>query len=330
MRKLSVYRIGVAVASVLFVSFFISACANKTTAQEKGQKTEQKTEQAGVLRQQLMQYVSSLPSVTENSNQNQKIREKIIALAQEIKPAPAIPNEVAKYEGRAEAAVSLAKTPADFLDAAKEYKKALFVAPWVAKLYFNLATVLEKAEKPKEAIRNFNLYLLAAPDAPDKTEVQKKISGLEYGMEKAANEQVAEQQKKIADENLAAQLVGIWHSPPSGGSVNGFRLRIEVNGTKVQFICIATPVPNSSGTFFHYVPTNNLWVEGEIKEGRLVGIRHKLISTPDEGVISVGTEPYDNKIEVSDDGQMFKYGDIEGWDPEGDNGRNTSYIFLKE
>ena len=320
MRKVSIYRIGTVAISVLFISFFISACANKTTTQTTAQKTEQKTEQttgqAGVLRQQLTEYVSSLPSVAGNNDQDQKIREKIIVLAQEIKPAPAIPQTIDKYEGRAEAAISLAKTPADFLVAAQEYRKALLIAPWVGKLYFNLATVLEKAEKPKEAIRNYNLYLLAAPDASDKAEVRRKVAGLEFGMEKAASDQAAEQQKEIANENLAAQLVGIWHEPSTSANYQGkqldmkagYRIRVEANGATIRMTVIGLPTTNAEFTQSWYSPANQLWIEGEIKEGRLVGTYYNF-SFGSDGVTPGLSQPYDYKIEVSDDGSKFKLGE---------------------
>jgi tetratricopeptide (TPR) repeat protein len=130
----------------------------------------------------LNQYISDLQ---KNPNDN-ALREKIIKLAQQLQPPPVVPEETIKYEGRAEAAVRNAKTPEDYLDASKEYMKTLLLAPWVASYYFNLGVVLEKAGKPDEAIKSLRLYLLAAPNAQDTREVQKRIAGLEYESEKQA------------------------------------------------------------------------------------------------------------------------------------------------
>ena len=130
----------------------------------------------------LNQYIFDLQ---KNPNDN-ALREKIIRFVQTMSPAPIVPEETVKYEGRAEAAVRNAKTPEDYLDASKEYNKALLLAPWVASYYFNLGVVLEKAGKPDEAIKSLRLYLLAAPNAPDVREVQKRIAGLEYESEKQA------------------------------------------------------------------------------------------------------------------------------------------------
>ena len=295
-------RIGV-ISGLFILSGFVSSCA---VADEVSAKQAEAT---GNLRQALTQYTAALQSVPENSEQEQQLREKIIALAQKITPAPTVSSEVIDYEGRAEAAVGMAKTPSDFLDAAKEYKKALLAAPWLAKDYFNLAVVLEKAEKQKEAIRNYNFYLLAAPNAPEKIEVQKKIAGLKYQMEKLNSARTAEKKQAGDDENLAQQLVGVWHNPV-GSFMRGYHMRIEADGTKVRWYVIGTP--DSNGT---YTPVNYLWIEGEIKGGRLVGTFNQF-GYNSRGLTSMGSQPYDSKITVSDDGQMFKGGDFEGWDQD--------------
>src|SRR3989338_8441800 len=49
-----------------------------------------------------------------------EIRRPFIALAAKLKPAPAIPEEAIKYEGRAQFAFKNAESPADVLSAAKE------------------------------------------------------------------------------------------------------------------------------------------------------------------------------------------------------------------
>jgi tetratricopeptide (TPR) repeat protein len=134
---------------------------------------------AGKFREALMDYVAALQAAPEGSNGEQRLREKIIMLVQKVQPPPAVPEEVCKYEERAEAVFRNAKTPSDFLDAANEYKKAIRVAPWVARYYFNLGIVLEKADKQEEAIKNLKIYLEAAPNAKDARDVKNKIAGLE-------------------------------------------------------------------------------------------------------------------------------------------------------
>ena len=114
-------------------------------------------------REQLNQMVQQLQK-TPNDN---ALREKIINLAAGIKPALAVPPEAERFEGRAHYAFKSAKSEADILDAAREYLKAVDAAPWVADYYFNLCAILEKANRPAEAIRACKFFLIAAPAAPD-------------------------------------------------------------------------------------------------------------------------------------------------------------------
>jgi tetratricopeptide (TPR) repeat protein len=148
----------------------------------------------------LNQYISDLQ---KNPN-DYALREKIIKLVQEMKQKPGISAEAEKYEGRAGYAIKNAKNEADFLDAAKEYDKALLLAPWVSSYYFNQAIAYEKAGKPKEAKRSFEFYLFAEPNAKDARDVRKRIAGLEYAAEKAAKEPApqsvaAREQNKFED-----------------------------------------------------------------------------------------------------------------------------------
>ena len=89
----------------------------------------------------LNQYVSDLQ---KNPN-DYALREKIIKHVQTMKPAPPISLEADKFEGRAEFAIKNAKTETDFLEAAKEYEKALLIAPWIPAYYFNQGIAFEKA-----------------------------------------------------------------------------------------------------------------------------------------------------------------------------------------
>ena len=184
--------------------------------------------QAQTPHETLTQYIADLQ---KNPNDN-ALREKIIRFVQTMSPAPIVPEETVKYEGRAEAAVRNAKTPQDYLDASKEYSKALLLAPWVASYYFNLGVVLEKAGKPGEAITNLRLYLLAAPIAPDVREVQKKIAGLDYEME---------MQTKVIEKKPEHGFNGIWRWSSSGGKRDW---QISVSDSKLTALCIRF-VPSS-------------------------------------------------------------------------------------
>ena len=146
-------------------------------------------------REQLNQMVAQLQkSPTDNA-----LREKIIKLAQELKPAPAVPEEAIKYEGRGQFAFSHAKSTADYLDAAKEYEKAVAAAPWVPGYYADLCTIYEKAEKYAEAKKNCEFFLASSPSAQDASDVRKRIAGLEFAMEKAAAEAAAKRTRFVGE-----------------------------------------------------------------------------------------------------------------------------------
>lgn len=131
-------------------------------------------------REQLSQMVEQLRKTpTDNA-----LREKIIKLVAEIKPALVVPAEAERLEGRAQYAFKNAKSDAEMLDAAREYLKAVDTAPWVAGYYYDLCTILEKANRPAEAARACQLYLAAAPQAADAGNVRKLVAGLEYALER--------------------------------------------------------------------------------------------------------------------------------------------------
>jgi len=205
--------------------------------------------QSATPQQTLNQYLSDL----QKNPGDYALREKIIRHAQTMKPAPAVPIEAEKFEGRAEFAIKNAKTEADFLDAAKEYEKALLIAPWVPAYYFNQGIAFEKAGKLKEAKRSFEFYLLAAPNAQDAREVRKRIAGFEYAMEKATKEtprQGSTAPMQNTFEDLLRKIDGRrYTSPVDNGN---FFIVIDVTG-KVFRLGILYPqnydVPSRRGQY---------------------------------------------------------------------------------
>ncbi len=169
---------------VLGALFLIIFSQNAFCASEE--EMGQAAEQAGKFREALTHYTAALQSFTEGSSDDQRLREKIIAIAQKLNPRPAIQEEAERYLLRGEAAVEVAVDEGGFDKAAKEFKGALRFAPWSSQGYFNLALVEEKAGRYKESIRNWKLYLLAAPNAADAKDVRAKLVKLEYKMENVA------------------------------------------------------------------------------------------------------------------------------------------------
>ena len=159
-------------------------------------------------REQLQQLTAQLQK-TPNDN---ALRERIIKLGAEIKPAPAIPDEAVRLEGRAQFAFKNAKSEADYLDAAREYEAAVRAAPWVPGYYSDLCTIYEKAGKFEDANRHCGFYLIGLTDPAQMTDVKRRIAGLEFGIEKA-NSQARETAllRKKQEEKLRT-TEGVWYS----------------------------------------------------------------------------------------------------------------------
>ncbi len=179
-------------------------------------------------REQLKQMVEQL----QKTPTDDALREKIIKLAQELKPAPAVPEEAERFEGRAQFAFKNAESPADYLDAAKEYEKAIAAAPWVAGYYADLCTIYEKAEKYAEAKKSCKFFLASAPSVQDASDVRKRIAGLEFAMEKGASK------KNQAEEFLrklnGARFVQRGHDIFSHGGWSDWMMIYEVRGDKIR------------------------------------------------------------------------------------------------
>jgi tetratricopeptide (TPR) repeat protein len=192
--------------------------------------------------------LQQLTARLQQSPGDQALREKIIALALTINPKPATPDAATMAEGAAEYAFKNAKANSDFSDAAKQYEKALVLAPWLAADYFNCGVAHEKAGENKEAIRSFNLYLLAAPNADDALAVKKRIGGLQYVAEKAE-----EQSKAAANEARAqADEAARREAEISIGAHHGGGIIFYIDGTG-QHGLIAATADQGTGNWDHAV-----------------------------------------------------------------------------
>ena len=108
-------------------------------------------------REQLQQMVVQL----QKSPGDNALREKIIKLAREIKPAPAVPEEAERRMMRGTAALEGVKSVADYRNAAIEFEQATLAAPWYGDAYFNLGVAQDKAENYEAAFAASSLrYLL--------------------------------------------------------------------------------------------------------------------------------------------------------------------------
>ncbi|HEY6249610.1 MAG TPA: hypothetical protein VI685_06590 [Candidatus Angelobacter sp.] len=144
--------------------------------------------QAQTAREQLNQLVAQLQTTPADD----ALREKIIKLALDLKPQPALPEEANRRMARGRHAFKEAKSDADFKDAAAEFRLATLAAPWDADAYYNLGMAQKKANDFAAAAGSFKLYLIAAPDAPDAKAAQTLLYEMEFEQEKANREKAAQ------------------------------------------------------------------------------------------------------------------------------------------
>jgi tetratricopeptide (TPR) repeat protein len=132
-------------------------------------------------REKLQQMVEQLQK-TPNDN---ALREKVIKLAVEINPRPAVMEAVDRHMARGAAGVRTAAKPADFKDAAREFDQAALSAPWHGEAYYNAGIAYSRAGDHSTAISKFKLYLLTEPPMADQKDAKAKIFEEEFLLEKA-------------------------------------------------------------------------------------------------------------------------------------------------
>ncbi len=140
-------------------------------------------------REELKQMVEQLQAnPTDNA-----LREKIIRLAQEVKPALAVPPEAKRAFVMGGTYQKEAKSPEDFGLAVKAYQDATTAAPWWGDAYYNLSVALESAKRYDEAKGALTLYLLTNPK--DAEQAQERIYAIDAKKVLAAKQQQAEAAK---------------------------------------------------------------------------------------------------------------------------------------
>ncbi len=132
----------------------------------------------------LAQYREVLKSARPYGEQDRRVRHAAIKAAQAMGRPPALSDDVLRYLVRGEARLKLGGA-GSFEAAAQEMEQAVLEAPWFGDGYFNLATVQDKAGRYGEAMRNYELYLLAAPQSRNAAAVRAKIFELEVLQEDA-------------------------------------------------------------------------------------------------------------------------------------------------
>jgi tetratricopeptide (TPR) repeat protein len=106
-------------------------------------------------------------------------RLKVIETAQGLPSPPEVPDSVSVLQGKAKYLMQTAKGVQDYQAVLDLYHQALNQAPWDANLYYDQAVVEEKADQYAAAKADFKLYLVASPDADDKSKVLERLGKLD-------------------------------------------------------------------------------------------------------------------------------------------------------
>lgn len=154
--------------------------------------------------------LQQLTAKLQQSPSDDELRTQIIKLAASLDMLPAAPPQMDEFSGQAKFILGHATSLADFSNAADAYVKASLLAPWVADNYLNAAVSLEKANRYADAIRFYQFYLLAAPDAPDGKSAREHIGGLKYAIQKDASDRAAADAAAHQKEQAIRDLNGYW------------------------------------------------------------------------------------------------------------------------
>lgn len=108
------------------------------------------------------------------------LRATLFSVAAKLPTPPELPDEARRHVVRGELLIK----EGALKDAVPEFEQALRLAPYVPKLYYNAALLHGQLKRYAEAMRLMNIYLQAAPDAPDARAAQNEIFAWELQLER--------------------------------------------------------------------------------------------------------------------------------------------------
>lgn len=124
------------------------------------------------------------------------LRERLIKLARETKPIPAIPEDARRAFVKGNTAMADAKSEDDYARATRLYEEAALIAPWWSDPYFNLAKAQELRHDFNGAIRALKFFLLTESSAKDTRDAQDRVYVLEEKRDRMAKTKEAQRQEQ--------------------------------------------------------------------------------------------------------------------------------------
>lgn len=112
------------------------------------------------------QFAASLADY-QNSPGDASLRDRVVALAKTMNPAPQFPEIAREYFAKATEQLKAAASPDDFKSAAALFERATEVAPWYAAAEFSAASAFAQAGDFDSALRDLALYRAAVRPGTD-------------------------------------------------------------------------------------------------------------------------------------------------------------------
>lgn len=160
-------------------------------------------------REQLQQMVEQL----QKTPNDKALREKIIKLGAEIKPAPAVPEEARRSYVEGVTIVKSAKEAGSQKLAIESFNEALRLAPWWGDAYYGLAVALELTGQLDEAEQTLKWFMLSNPGESEARDAQDRVYAIGAKRKLAvadAAEATAKQEKADREKAASDWLLGNW------------------------------------------------------------------------------------------------------------------------
>jgi tetratricopeptide (TPR) repeat protein len=191
-------------------------------------------------REQLNQLVTQLQANPGDT----ALRERIIKLAQEIKPPPAVPEEARQKFVEGTAIAKSANNASGQELAVQRFQDALKIAPWWADAYYNLAVAQDLTGQFDAAQASLKLYIVTNPGEKESRDAQDRIYALNAKKDLAKVEAAnTAAQATVKEQTGRAALVQSMngavfnHRLDSGGHVlRDYTLRIFGDGATVTMM----------------------------------------------------------------------------------------------
>jgi tetratricopeptide (TPR) repeat protein len=138
-------------------------------------------------REALQHYLAAIQTQPQGfiTEKDFELRASAIRLYLTLDPPPVDADEALHAFDRADEIANTARDEARKRAATAEYERGLRLTPWNAKANYNAGVLAQSIGSLDLALDRLKLYLLAAPEAPDKREVGRTIARIEVKIEQS-------------------------------------------------------------------------------------------------------------------------------------------------